>query len=712
MKRFIIAVSVLVALAGVLFYAVYYRGFYLDLRPEEPVEAAFRTEGKALLRQNEAGQWEEFVVKGVDVSSSLPGYSNMDYEPTGEDYLRWLEDIGRMGANTIRVYTILDEEFYQALYTYNTTHDIPLYLLQGLQVTDRANYGAQDVYDQDFLDLLLQNGQTAVDVIHGRKIITLGDVTGTGRYRWDLSPWVIGYLVGSEWDSGNIAYTNRSTTYPTSYEGEYFVTGPDATRFEVAIAQVMDRITAYESTKYKTQRLIGFVNDPSNDPFAYEDLYQARFQKYSQTDGENVLPTENLLSGYFAAYRLNYFSPDFLSYFTQEQRQELGSLLTGLDTDAIYNGYLDLLSRYHTMPVLATYGFSTSRNPIFEGEPPLTEEEQGEALVRVWQDATRAGWAGGFVSTWQDVWERRTWNTIYTTLAFDDQPWQDVQTDGQGYGLMEFYLGEEERVCYVDGDPSEWTQEDVILEGETGRLSMQYDEKYLYFLVEKESFDPQEDVLYLPVDVTPNSGSEYCSRYDLYFERPCDVLIRISGDGGSRVLVQERYESLWAMFAYELAQEDAYAQPPAVDSPQFVELEVMVQRATPVPVEQWSPAVTYETGALRQGNANPQAEDYDSLADYQFTSNGVELRLPWQLLNFANPVEGLIHDDYYEHYGVEYLQIEELYVGMASRDDLQGEEPVTIPMGTLPLEGWDRSAPRHERLKKSYDLLQAAWTGQ
>ena len=267
MKRFIIAVSVLVALAGVLFYAVYYRGFYLDLRPEVPVEAAFRTEGKALLRQNEAGQWEEFVVKGVDVSSSLPGYSNTDYAPTGEDYLRWLEDIGRMGANTIRVYTILDEEFYQALYTYNTTHDIPLYLLQGLQVTDRANYGAQDVYDQDFLDLLLQNGQTAVDVIHGRKIITLGDVTGTGRYRWDLSPWVIGYLVGSEWDSGNIAYTNRSTTYPISYEGEYFVAGPDATRFEVAMAQVMDRITAYESTKYKTQRLIGFVNDHSKDPF-------------------------------------------------------------------------------------------------------------------------------------------------------------------------------------------------------------------------------------------------------------------------------------------------------------------------------------------------------------------------------------------------------------------------------------------------------------
>ena len=53
-----------------------------------------------------------------------------------------------------------------------------------------------------------------MDVIHGHRIVSPGDTSGTGFYRWDVSEWVLGYLVGSEWDSGNIAYTNNSTTYP------------------------------------------------------------------------------------------------------------------------------------------------------------------------------------------------------------------------------------------------------------------------------------------------------------------------------------------------------------------------------------------------------------------------------------------------------------------------------------------------------------------
>ena len=51
-----------------------------------------------------------------------------------------------------------------------------------------------------------------------------------------------------------------------------------------------------------------------------------------------------------------------------------------------------------------------------------------------------------------------------------------------------------------------------------------------------------------------------------------------------------------------------------------------------------------------------------------FTDNGVEIRIPWQLLNFSNPSEMMIHDDYYEHYGVENLHIDEMYVGVAQGD--------------------------------------------
>ena len=154
-------------------------------------------------------------------------------------------------------------------------------------------------------------------------------------------------------------------------------------------------------------------------------------------------------------------------------------------------------------------------------------------------------------------------------------------------------------VCTVDGDPSEWSEEDVVLEAGSGSLSMKYDEKYLYFYAEDPAYDPEADALYIPIDTTPQSGSPYCENYDISFERACDFILCIDGRTNSRVVVQERYEILWAMHAYDLAREDAYYEPRDLDSPIFRPISVMVQRAEPVPAGTWLPAVTYETGALR-----------------------------------------------------------------------------------------------------------------
>ncbi len=709
MKKFIIAACVLVLLLLAGLYAVYYKGFYLNWNPDAPVTVSFRTNDDGLLCL-EDGEWKSFEVRGVDLSASLPGEAATDFAADREDYLRWLEKISELGANTVRVYTIMDSDFYEAFYQFNTEKESPLYLLQGLQVSDRANYGSEDAYDEDFRELLIQSGQTAVDVIHGRRLITsegAGNLSGTGIYRRDISRWVMGYLVGNEWDSGNIAYTDNSTLHPGSYQGTYFTTEPDAGRFEAMLAEVMDRITEYETTKYKTQRLISFINDPSNDPFEYNTLYATRFFKYNQIDAENIKPTEALSSGYFAAYRLNRFNDDFTDYFTPEQKQELGSILEDLDTSAVYSGYLDLLARYHSIPVVAAgFGFSTARTPVYEGEEPLTEQEQGESIVEVCRDAADAGWSGVFVSTWQDVWERRTWNTGYATLDSLLPVWQDVQSDGQSYGLLQFTL-QENPVCLVDGRTDDWTEEDEILSGDDRTVSMKYDEKYLYFLAEMSGFDPEADTLYLPVDTTPQSGSTYCENYDLTFSRACDFVICIAGEE-SRVVVQERYETLWAVHAYETDRADPYETIREKDSPVFRPIRLLVQREDPVPasasVGGWIASPVYETGRLREGNADPESSSYDSLADFHYTENGVEIRIPWELLNFGDPAERMIHDDYYENHGIEYMQIEELYVGLSG-----GSSDHRTEMKPFSLEGWDESDSYSERLKESYYILQEYW---
>ena len=94
------------------------------------------------------------------------------------------------------------------------------------------------------------------------------------------------------------------------------------------------------------------------------------------------------------------------------------------------------------------------------------------------------------------------------------------------------------------------------------------------------------------------------------------------------------------------------------------------------------------------------------MADFIFAGDDIEIRLPWQLLNFANPSEMKIHDDYYLHYGVEYIEIDEMYIGVS--DGTNALE--RIPLEPFPLEGWGKKVTYHERLKESYYALQTYWT--
>ena len=378
-----------------------------------------------------------------------------------------------------------------------------------------------------------------------------------------------------------------------------------------------------------------------------------------------------------------------------------------------YYAYLKMLNKYHNIPVvISEYGVSTGRGmaqrDINTGrnQGHTSEDEQGQALIECYEDIMDAGSAGSCVFTWQDEWFKRTWNTMHA-VDLDNTPyWSDYQTNEQYFGLLTFDPGEEESTCYVDGDASEWNESDEVIRTEDGSLSMKYDEKFLYFLAEWENYNPENDILYIPLDITPKSGSTYCENYDIFFERASDFVICINGRSESRVMVQERYEVMRSMYLRETDDRDAYLDVPDLDTPVFKKINLMLQTATPLLTGIWeSNAEVYETGILTYGNANPQDDDFNSLADFMFTEDGVEIRLPWQLLNFANPSEMKIHDDYYEHYGIEYIKVDEIYVGIGSSKN----EEQRFRMEPFNLEAWGKEVTYHERLKESYYVLKDYW---
>lgn len=720
MKKFLIFASIIGIMVLAVVYAGTHLGFYLDLHPNAPVFFPFTIEEKKIMQVMEDGSKKEFIIKGVDISASMAEHTAMDFAPKKADYLRWITQISQMGANTVRVIHVMDDDFYKALYEHNRTNENPLYLLQGISILDSVNYGAGDAYNDDFLGYLVKNGKLVIDIVHGKRIVPLNQTGGTGNYDKDISEWVLGYLVGAEWGADTVSYTNNRVGRSGSYEGDYFSTTEDAKPFEAMLAEVMDLMTAYESKKYKVQHPIGFINDPLNDPFEYADFYQYPMDKFkiapldaptyarelgkiNQLDAENVKPTDKMKAGCFAAYRLYHFCPDFYKYLSDNQKEKLGVLLDDIDVNSSYDGYLDLLGAYHSLPVIgAGYGFSTSRGILSEEYGgPMTEEEQGEHLIEVYQDMMDAHWSGGFITSWQDQWERKSWNTAYAQDPAHNMDWKDVQTDGQGYGLMEFT----DPSCEINGTIEEWTQKDVVAVFDGVTLSARVDGEGLCIMLKGESIKPEQP-LYIPIDTTQKSGSTRSRLGELAFSRPADFLLCLSGTEESKLLVHVRYESVRENFLEQINGQNPFIQWPEADSEEFVPIYMVMENKKMLASvtasnrsEKWLP--TRETGKLRHGNNDPKSDNYDSQADFCYGEGCVEVRIPWMLLNVGNPTQMLIHKDYYENYGVEFMHIGKCWLGVSTS---MGD---TIDMHPFTLK-W-KNFKYKEVLKQSYYVVQSIW---
>ena len=714
MKKFITAVSILVCIALACHYAYYYKGVYIKWNTKEVT--SFTSSDAAHIYVNH----KPFEIKGVNLGSGIPGEWSTDFAIPKETYLRWFEEMQEMGANTLRIYTVQSDDFYEAFYEYNKNNPDPLWLIHGVWVNDYIQNSHRDAYAKEFVGDFTDNSKTMIDVIHGNRKISLGRMAsaGSGDFRYDISPWVIGYILGVEWEDVTVAYTNdkyRDDPTKNTYQGKYMYTTDEATPFEAMLASVGDSVIAYESERYGEQRLVAFSNWPTTDPFDYPEKVEQFFIKCAKVDVEHIRTTKSFISGCFASYHVYPYYPDYLNFFddysrfgvtdVSQFRAEDGALNT-------YRLYLSLLTRHHrSMPVvISEFGVSTGRGiaqtdqNTNRNQGHMSEKEQGDAVLSCYRDIKAAGCCGAVVFSWQDEWFKRTWNTMYAVDLKRTPYWSDYQTNEQYFGLLSFDPGKEKCVCYVDGDTSEWSEEDRINE----HISVKYDERFIYFLIHKDGLDMDKDKIYIPIDTTQKSGSTYCKNFDLRFERPADFVIEINGRDKTRLLVQERYEAIRANYAENVYRFNTYVKEniPAPDSPEFIDINLMLklQKFESFGTRELETEV-FPTGLLRYGNANPDSRNFDSLADFISSGDEIELKLPWQLLNFADASRMTIHDDYYEHYGVEFTEIDEMHIAYADAKTQTGR----LPFSSVALKGWENRPTYHERLKSSYYILQKEW---
>ena len=705
-KYLIIGVAVLLTITMCNIVSLY-TGIYISFNMKNEINYnAYANDGHIYLKEKE----QEFQIKGVELNSFYPGYDFSEYHIDKKGYLKWIEEIQNMGANTIKASNRLDTDFYEALYEYNKNNKNPIYLMQCIDIEEYETNNAKSIYG--FKNELIKECLKAVDIIHGNRYIVTSGIAGRGLYNKDVSKWTIGYIISGIGKEETICYTDNTDKRVSSkgYNGKYFYTVPgEASETECIVAEIMDKITKYETNKYHEQKLVSLMIDMLKDPFKYKENVNVQLGKMAYINLKNIKTRENLKTGKVVSYNMTGTTNQFINILNEEEIEKYKNILDTVQKDTIYGGYVDFINKYYDDPVLiGSYGFSTSRIIDKDQEKALTEEEQGRKIVNSFKEFINLGSCGGIISCWQDNWAITTWNVKYASIENKEKYWLNNESIDQHFGILSFESKEQSSICLVDGKIDEWTKENLVYKQEDGtELYCKYDYENVYIMAKNIN----SENLYIPIDTTQISGAS--SYGGTRFNRKADFLIKIDGKDNSQIYVQEYYDSIRAMYESNITGTLQYSNKPSKFTNNFVSMRAILKKQIDLSAdislmtaEQRTNYRMYKiaiAGKLIHGNNNPESTNYNSLADYCFGENCVEVQIPWGLLNFSSPSEMLIHDDYYKNYGVEDTKIDKMYIGIGKSTSSN------INLEKVKLRGWKNKVKVQERLKKSYNIIKEYW---
>lgn len=706
MKRFIVFIIIIILSAYLSFKYMYLLRNKVSVYSGDGVSYISKVDEKSLYIYKN-GKWEKSFVKGVNVGAAKPGSFPGEFAITKSDYIRWFKQIQDMNANVIRVYTILTPDFYDALYEYNKTSIIPIYIFQGVWVNEEDILKIHDAHNLIIKDAFKNDIKTVTDVIHGNANLSEKVGYASGVYTKDVSPYVMGWILGIEWDPEFVLNTNSVNENIVNFQGKYLYT-ENASPFESFLAECGDYAIGYETERYKMQRPLSFTNwvttdilNHPNEPLINEDLVEVNI--------EHIMKTNEFKPGLFASYHIYPYYPDSMNYQHKyaTYRDEYGKINT-------YKAYLQDLIKEHTVPVLvAEFGIPASRGIAHRNihmgynQGNVDEKSQGEMNAAMLKDIYDSGYAGGLIFSWQDEWFKRTWNTMDLDISDRRPYWSNPQTNEQGFGILAFDPGKDESICYVDGDISDWEKDKPFINTDNMKIYTKSDEKYLYIMVDIEGFNFERDKVILPIDITPNSGNLTYKDYDISFKRPTDMVIVLDKNKGSRILIDAYYDAFYYIYAKQLKMIEENLAYEKKDNGIFNSIYLCLNKSVYLPEDKITlPLEKFETGNLILGNANPKHKNYNSLTDYAISGDNVEIKIPWQLLNVMDPSNKMIMDDFYSKNEIVPLKITGIYIGGVLVND-----NIVTENSSMEFYSWNEwDIPTyHERLKPSYDILKNAF---
>ncbi|MFZ2635690.1 MAG: hypothetical protein WAX33_05070 [Rectinemataceae bacterium] len=665
--------------------------------PSAP-ELRVRAFGKGFMVRDDDGIWKDFFVRGVNLGMAEPGKFFTEFPEDIATYRRWLDMIGDMNANTIRIYTLPPPEFYQALEAHNRINPgKALYLLQGIWPEENPPNG--DYLAGDYNTAFAREIDYGVDAVYGRANIMERKGRSWGIYTVDVSRWLLGWTVGRELESEEVLSTDARNKGAT-FAGKYVSAGPAASPTETWLAESLDTVASIEAERYGKLHPASIVSWPTLDPVSHESEWKPESGKTAMANDRAFVDISHLDisaamgAGIFGSYHIYPNYPDFmnneLSY--GEYRDEDGVLR--------YGGYLREFMKGHAKypALVAEFGLANGAAvahfaPDGLNHGGIDETAQGDGILRMMRAIKREGYAGGVIFEWMDEWVKKTWTTESLMIPYDRHIlWHNICDPGQNYGLLadEAISPESPRMTttgtgLVSGmglsADAEWFHATIT-------LSRPIDFAHESLLVGLDTYDRALGQMRFSVE-GPDSASGL------------EFLLRIDGPEKAKLLVIPAYNVANHRYATVRASDGVF------ETMLFLTNSRVVTEEGRRIEEKRFDASLMRMGAFDEsGNL------------WRMEGNRIEIRIPWTRLNVTDPSS------------LRVLQDKRTDFFDPGRDDLQTVPTDGFVVSTLiwdragnmvsgrldgdpakPFlwEGWETTPPYRERLKKSYDIIKSAW---
>jgi hypothetical protein len=646
----------------------------VELVTENGTSINSKTDEESIQIQKD-GKWEDLLIKGVNMGIAKPGYFPGETAISKDEYYRWFKMIGAMNANAIRIYTIHPPQFYEAFYEYNKQAKKPLYLFHGAWVTEETLLETQDAYDPSVVEEFQREMRDIVDIVHGNADIAENPGHASGSYTHNISSYVLGYIIGIEWDPGMVVNTDTVHSGMEQYKGDYFFT-ETATPFEAWLAVRMNDMASYEAETYNWQHSMSFTNWVTTDLLSHP-AEPAEEEDMVSVDPNHIKKTDQFHAGLFASYHVYPYFPDFLNF-----EEDYVNYVDSSGEKNNYAGYLHDLKNAHEMPVvIAEYGVPSSRGLTHENIHGMdqgnhSEKEQGEINQKLFQTIASENFAGGILFSWQDEWFKRTWNT----MDFDNL-------------LTDLYVTSDAANIFV-------------------RLDYQ------------QSINLEETPTYITFDTIGDQGQKkipLTTGQSMSTTSGVDFLVTLGGKEESRITVDSYYDSFYYQYGERLKLISKESYPSEKENGVFHPIRLALNKQLTIPsTGKTYPFEAYETGKLLYGSGNPNDENYSSLTDISISKDGkmVELRIPWLMLNIKDPSEKEIIGDMWKS-GLEGTkQIEGINIsafvstekGLSVLPETEGKTDTTSNTVVYKWNNWEQPV-YSERLKDSYYIMKETYGG-